>query len=383
MSDDALKTLREQIDAVDDRLLQLWNERARLAQAVGHAKNGAVIYRPEREAQIVRRLRDTNPGPLSGDTVELLIRETMSACRALEQTTRVAYLGPAGTFSQQAVAKHFGHSVDVLAEADIDGCFHAVEAGRADFAVVPAENSTEGSVTRTLDLILASPLQIIGEVLLPIHQNLMRAASPGLTPSPLAEEGRGEETNAALRAPTPIKRIYGHAQSLAQCQRWLAQHLPHAERIPVVSNSEAARRAASEPDAASLGAAAAAALYSLQIVAASIEDDARNTTRFWVLGQTAAAPSGHDKTSLAVGAANQPGAVVKLLQPLADAGISMSKLESRPARQEHGAGGNWEYVFHVVCEGHQSDPAFAAVLDEVRGRAAFLKVLGSYPVSAN
>jgi chorismate mutase/prephenate dehydratase len=356
---DELARLRAQIDAVDDQLLCLWSERARLAQAVGHAKNGAVIYRPEREAQIVRRLRDANPGPLSGDAVELLIRETMSACRALEQTTRVAYLGPAGTFSQQAVSKHFGQSVDALAEVDIDGCFHAVVAGRADFAVVPAENSTEGSVTRTLDLMLASPLQIIGEVLLPIHQNLMAKTMD------LAQIGK----------------VYGHAQSLAQCQRWLAQHLPHAERIPVVSNSEAARRAATEPDAATLGASAAAALYGLQIVAASIEDEATNTTRFWVLGQTAAAPSGHDKTSLAIGAPNQPGAVVKLLQPLADAGISMSKLESRPARQEHGAAGNWEYVFHVVCEGHQSDPAFAAVLDEVRARAAFLKVLGSYPVS--
>ncbi len=361
MNDDALKSLRARIDALDDAWLKLVSERAAIAQDVGRTKNGDTIYRPEREAQIVARLRAANPGPLPDETIEHLLRETMSACRALEQTIRVAYLGPAGTFSQQAVVKHFGQSIEAQAETDIDACFHAVETGRAHFAVVPTENSTEGSVTRTLDLMLASPLQIIGEVLLPIHQNLMAKAT-GLT---------------------QLTRVYGHVQSLAQCQHWLARHLPHAEKIPVVSNSEAARRAAAEPGTASLGSATAADLYALQVVAARIEDEATNTTRFWVLGQTPAAPSGHDKTSLAMGAPNQPGAVVKLLQPLADAGISMSKLESRPARQERGAGGNWEYVFHVVCEGHQSDPAFAVVLDDVRARAAFLKVLGSYPVSAD
>lgn len=361
MNDDALKSLRARIDALDDAWLKLVSERAAIAQDVGRTKNGDTIYRPEREAQIVSRLRAANPGPLSDDTVEHLLRETMSACRALEQTIRVAYLGPEGTFSEQAVAKQFGHAVEAQAEADIDACFRAVETGRAHFAVVPVENSTEGSVTRTLDLMLASPLQIIGEVLLPIHQNLMAAT-------------------ADIAA---IGKVYGHVQSLAQCQRWLAQHLPHAERIPVVSNSEGARRAALEPGAAALGAAAAAGRYGLAIVAASIEDEASNTTRFWVLGQTPAAPSGRDRTSLAMGAPNRPGAIVKLLQPLAAAGVSLSKLESRPARQEHGAAGNWEYVFHVVCEGHQSDPAFAAVLDEVRARAAFLKVLGSYPASAS
>ncbi|MHB1144034.1 MAG: prephenate dehydratase [Thiobacillus sp.] len=354
--DEELKALRARIDGIDDTILQLVSERAGIAQQVGRAKNGEKIYRPEREAQIVRRLREVNPGPLSGDTIERLIREIMSACRAVEETTHVAYLGPAGTFSQQAVHKHFGHEVEMLAEADIDACFHAVETGRAEFAVVPVENSTEGAISRTLDLIVSSPLKICGEVMLPIHQTLMRK-------------------NTSLDG---ITRVYGHAQSLAQCQQWLSRHLPDAERVSVVSNSDGARRAAAEPDAATLGSEAAAELYGLAVVAARIEDEASNTTRFLVLGQTDAAPSGRDKTSLLMGAHNQPGAVVKLLQPLADAGISMSKLESRPAR-----GSNWEYLFFVVCEGHREDAKLAAALAEIKARAAFLKILGSYPAASS
>jgi chorismate mutase/prephenate dehydratase len=365
MMNDALKALRARIDSIDDALLQLMSERAAIAQQVGRAKQGEKIYRPEREAQIVRRLRGANPGPLPDDAVERLIREIMSACRALEQSTRVAFLGPAGTFSQQAVTKHFGHEVDALAESDIDACFQAVETGRADFAVVPVENSTEGAIGRTLDLIVTSPLRICGEVMLPIHQTLMR--------KPLSPEGGGEGANAW---PTPIARVYGHAQSLAQCQQWLARHLPNAERISVVSNSEGARRAADDPDAATLGSEAAAALYGLAVVEARVEDEASNTTRFLVLGASDAAPSGRDKTSLVMGAKNQPGAVVKLLQPLAEAGISMSRLESRPARS-----GNWEYLFFVVCEGHREDPALAAALAEIESRAAFLRILGSYPAA--
>jgi chorismate mutase/prephenate dehydratase len=356
---DDLSPLRARIDGIDDAILKLLSERAGIAQQVGRAKKGEKIYRPEREAQIVQRLRTTNPGPLSGDTVERLIREIMSACRALEQTTRVAYLGPAGTFTQQAVHKQFGHEVDALAEASIDSCFHAVETGRADFAVVPVENSTEGAISRTLDLIVASPLRICGEVMLPIHQTLMRARLPN--------------KQADLDG---IVRVYGHVQSLAQCQQWLDRHLPQAERISVVSNSEGALRAAAEPDAATLGSEAAAELYGLSVAVARVEDEASNTTRFLVLGKTDAAPSGRDKTSLVVGVRNQPGAVVKLLQPLADAGISMSKLESRPARSS-----NWEYLFFIVCESHRQDPALAAVLTEIESRAAFFKILGSYPAA--
>jgi chorismate mutase/prephenate dehydratase len=354
--DEALKALRERIDSIDDTILQLVSERAGIAQQVGHAKKGEKIYRPEREAQIVRRLREANPGPLSGDVIERLIREVISACRALEQTLRIAYLGPAGTFSQQAVHKHFGHEADALAEADIDACFHAVETGRADFAVVPVENSTEGSIARTLDLIVSSPLKICSEVMLPIHQALMRK-------------------HAGMDG---IQRVYGHAQSLAQCQKWLGRHLPDAERVSVVSNSDGARRAVDEPDAATLGSATAAELYGLSVIEARIEDEVSNTTRFLVLGKSDAAPSGRDKTSLVMGAHNQPGAVVKLLQPLAEAGISMSKLESRPAR-----GSNWEYLFFVVCNGHREDPELASALREIEVRAAFLKVLGSYPAATS
>ena len=355
MMDDALKALRARIDGIDDAILRLVSERAGIAQDVGRAKKGEKIYRPEREAQIVRRLREANPGPLSGETVERLIREIMSACRALEETTHVAYLGPAGSFTQQAVMKQFGHDVEALAEADIDACFHAVETGRAEFAVVPVENSTEGAVSRTLDLIVASPLKVCGEVMLPVHQTLMR-------------------TQAGLDG---IERVYGHAQSLAQCQQWLSRHLPNARRISVVSNSEGARLAAAEPDAATLGSEAAAELYGLLVVQARVEDEASNTTRFLVLGKTDAAPSGRDKTSLVMSTRNEPGAVVRLLQPLADAGISMSKLESRPARS-----GNWEYLFFVVCEGHRQDVKLAAALAEIESRAAFLKILGSYPAAS-
>jgi chorismate mutase/prephenate dehydratase len=403
--DEALKKLREQIDAIDDSVLRLISERASLAQQVGRAKNGEKIYRPEREAQIVRRLTDNNPGPLSNDSVERLIREIMSACRALEQSTRVAYLGPAGTFSETAVYKQFGNEVDALAEADIDACFRAVETGRADFAVVPVENSTEGSVSRTLDLIVASPLKICGEVLLPIHQNLMRKL-----PSPASGGGAGgegvgvsgeDDTSSPLPTPdettshstkpasgqvagyppkgegvnaTPIHRVYGHAQSLAQCHTWLTRHLPDAERISVVSNSDGALRALKEPDAATLGSEAAASLYGLDIIAGRIEDDASNTTRFLVLGNHDAAPSGQDKTALVLGARNVPGAIVQLLQPFAAAGISLSKLESRPARQA-----NWEYLFFVVCDGHRLDQKLVSTLTEVGHSAAFVKILGSYP----
>lgn len=360
MNRDHLNALRERIDSLDDSIFELLSERARVAMEIRHVKQGEVIYRPEREAQIVRRLRENNPGPLSGDMVERLIREIMSACRALEEVTRIAFLGPAGTFSQQAAYKQFGHEIDALAESDIDACFQAVETGRADFAVVPVENSIEGAVGRTLDLIVTTSLRICGEVVMPIHQTLMRQS--------------GEFAG--------IARVYGHAQSLAQCQQWLARHLPHAERVAVVSNADGARRAAEEADAATLGAEAAAALYGLQVLAQNVEDEASNTTRFLVLGKTDAQPSGRDKTSFVMGARNQPGAVVKLLQPLADQGISMSRLESRPARRDPSAQGNWEYLFFVVCEGHRQDAPVAAALAEIESRAAFLKILGSYPAVA-
>lgn len=348
---DELARLRERIDALDSELLRLLNERARLAQAVGHIKNGQ-IYRAEREAQVLRRLIRENPGPLKAENVEHLFREIMSACRDLEQHLKIAYLGPAGTFSQAAAFKQFGHAVGEVPCATIDEAFRAVETGRADYAVVPVENSTEGSVSRTLDLIVGSPLKICGEVLLPIHQNLLR-------------KGEGLEG---------IVRVYGHAQSLAQCQNWLNRHLPQAERISVASNAEGARLAAQDPTAAAIAGESAAKTYGLDIVEPRIEDEPNNTTRFLVLADHDALPSGDDKTSLVMSAPNVPGSVVKLLQPLADAGVSMTRFESRPAK-----GANWEYLFFIDIEGHRDDDRVAAALREIAARALLLKVLGSYP----
>lgn len=352
MSDELLK-LRNGIDAIDAELLRLLNERAKLAQQVGHIKDGQ-IYRAEREAQVLRRLCTENLGPLRPENIEHLFREIMSACRDLEQHLRIAYLGPEGTFSQAAAFKHFGHAVGNVPCATIDEVFRAVETGRADYAVAPVENSSEGAVSRTLDLIVASSLKICGEVLLPIHQNLLRK-SGGL-------EG--------------VTKVYSHAQSLAQCQHWLNQNLPQAERIPVSSNAEAARLASGEPSSAAIAGEIAAETYGLDITVPRIEDEPNNTTRFLVLADHDASPSGRDKTSLVITAANVPGAVVKLLQPLADAGVSMTKFESRPAR-----GANWEYLFFVDVEGHREDAVVANVLKEITTRSAMLKVLGSYPAA--
>lgn len=352
MSDELVK-LRDRIDALDSELLRLLNERAKLAQAVGHIKNGQ-IYRAEREAQVLRRLVAENPGPLKPDNIERLFREVMSACRDLEQHLRIAYLGPQGTFSQAAVFKQFGHAVGEVPCATIDEAFRAVETGRADYAVVPVENSTEGTVSRTLDLIVGSPLKICGEVLLPVHQNLLRKS----------ENMEG------------IARVYGHAQSLAQCQNWLNKNLTNVERVSVVSNAEGARLAAGDPSAAAIAGENAAQAYGLAIVVPRIEDEPNNTTRFLVLSDHDTLPSGRDKTSLVMSAPNVPGSVVKLLQPLADAGVSMTRFESRPAKVA-----NWEYLFFVDIEGHRDNPMVAAALKEVTARAAMVKLLGSYPAA--
>ena len=352
MSDELVK-LRDRIDALDSELLRLLNERAKLAQAVGHIKNGQ-IYRAEREAQVLRRLVAENPGPLKPDNIERLFREVMSACRDLEQHLRIAYLGPQGTFSQAAAFKQFGHAVGEVPCATIDEAFRAVETGRADYAVVPVENSTEGTVSRTLDLIVGSPLKICGEVLLPVHQNLLRKS----------ENMEG------------IARVYGHAQSLAQCQNWLNKNLTNVERVSVVSNAEGARLAAGDPSAAAIAGENAAQAYGLAIVVPRIEDEPNNTTRFLVLSDHDTLPSGRDKTSLVMSAPNVPGSVVKLLQPLADAGVSMTRFESRPAKVA-----NWEYLFFVDIEGHRDNPMVAAALKEVTARAAMVKLLGSYPAA--
>jgi chorismate mutase/prephenate dehydratase len=351
---DTLKAIRARIDALDTRLVKLLSDRARLAQRIGTVKQG-VAYRPEREAQILRRVAVLNRGPLADAALTRIVTEIMSACRALEERMTVAYLGPAGTFSQEAVLKHFGGLALQQACSSIDEVFRQVETGAVGYGVVPVENSTEGAIGRTLDLLLATPAQVCGEVMLPVHQCLM----------------------AKTRKRAEIRKLYSHTQSLAQCQQWLARHLPEAERIAVVSNAEAARLAAKERRAGAIGPKTAAGLYGLNVLARNIEDEPRNTTRFLVLGEEGAGPSGKDKTSLIVSTRNVPGAMHQMLTPLAANGVSMTRLESRPART-----GLWEYVFYVDIEGHERDPAVAKALREMREWVTVLKVLGSYPMAA-
>jgi chorismate mutase/prephenate dehydratase len=348
-----LTSHRAAIDALDRELLRLLSERARHAQAIGALKNGPA-YRPEREAQVLRHVQQNNPGPLPDAAVGRVFREIMSACLALEQKLSVAYLGPPGTYSHGAVTRHFGDAVRAEPFDSIDAVFRAAEAGRTDYAIVPVENSTEGAVGRTLDLMCQTPLTIVGEIKLRIQQNLLAQGT-------------------ALDA---VVKVYSHAQSLAQCVQWLARHLPGAARVAVASNAEAARLAAGERGAAAIAGEAAAAIYGLDILAAHIEDEPNNTTRFWVLGAHAVPPSGKDETSLVMAAQNRPGAMVALLEPFAAHGVSMSRLESRPART-----GLWEYLFFVDLEGHQEEPAVAAALADLRQRAPFVKLLGSYPAA--
>ena len=356
-----LTTLRTQIDTVDSELLSLLNQRAALAQAVGTLKRGTV-YRAEREAQVLRRMAAQNPGPLSDKSVMFLFREIMSACLALEHPLRVAYLGPQGTFSHAASLRQFGHAALLQPCVSIDEVFHDVEAGNTEYGVVPVENSTEGAVNRTLDLLQTTPLFICGEMELRIHHVLMRKMD-GL-------DG--------------VRVIYSHAQSFAQCHDWISRHLPGVAQVAVASNAEAARLAGQDASALAIASEEAARQYGLQCLFMHIEDEADNTTRFMVIGKSdAEQPSGQDKTSLlmASASASQPGAIVRLLEPFRDAGVSLTKLESRPARQAlfPASVTPWEYVFFVDIEGHRKDVSVQAALERVKTEASFLRVLGSYP----
>jgi chorismate mutase/prephenate dehydratase len=354
MADD-IEKLRREIDRIDEQLAALLQRRAGLAQDIGRLKGGAPAYRPERESQILNKVAQA-PGVLAPERVAAVFREIISACRGLEEAIRVSYLGPEGTFSEQAVRKHFGSAVEALPVASVDEAFRRCESGAAQFTVVPAENSTEGVVGRTLDLLVTTPLRICGEIELRVQQNLLSREESFST----------------------IKKIYSHSQSLAQCNGWLAQHLPSAERIPVASNAEAAQRAAKEPGAAAIAGLIAGERYGLKALARSIEDDPSNTTRFLVLGSLQPGPSGRDRTSLVMSAENKPGAVHALLTPLAQHGVSMTRIESRPARARAAL---WEYLFFIDVEGHEADARVAAAIAALRGTAPFLKVLGSYPVA--
>ena len=357
MSDDKLKPLRDQIDAIDAQLISLLNQRAQVAQQVGHVKaeTNAPVFRPEREAQVLSRVAERNTGPLLSSDLQSIFREVMSACRALEKRLTVAYLGPAGTYSEQAVWQQFGQAVDGLPCVSIDEIFRSVEAGTAEFGVVPVENSTEGAVNRTLDLLMRTTLSISGEVALPVQHSLMTRTG--------TMEG--------------ITHICAHSQALAQCQAWLNEHYPQLERRAVASNGEAARMASEETGVAAIAGDMAARRYSLAIAHAHIQDDPHNRTRFFVVGTLQPGPSGRDQTSLLLSVPNKSGAVYELLAPLARHGVSMTRFESRPART-----GRWEYFFFVDVEGHAYDAKVAEALAELQTQAAFFKVLGSYPHAA-
>ena len=357
-----LQSLRERIDAADAELLTLLNRRAQLALEVGELKKreGSVVFRPEREAQVIDGLKARNSGPLKTDSIAPIWREIMSACRALETPTRVAYLGPAGTFSELAALGYFGSSLTRVPCASIDEVFRTTTAGAADFGVVPVENSTEGVVARSLDLFLHTPLFIIGETSLFVRHNLLRRSD--------SLEG--------------ISAVLAHPQALAQCHGWLANHLPNAERRPVASNAEGARLAGLDPTLAAIASERAASEYGLHVVAPAIQDDPHNRTRFAIVTHPQRHPapqaSGHDCTSLVVSVSNRPGAVHDMLVPLKTHGVSMSRFESRPARS-----GQWEYYFYIDIEGHPAEPHVAAALAELRTVCAFFKVLGTYPIDVH
>jgi chorismate mutase/prephenate dehydratase len=360
-----LSDLRVQIDALDLELLALLNRRAGLAHDVGELKKGegSVVFRPEREAQVIGNLQHANAqtrntGTLKSESVAFIWREIMSACRALEAPQRVAYLGPAGTFSEEAALRFFGSSIAHLPCGSFDEVFQATAAGSAEYGVVPVENSTEGVVTRSLDLLLTTPLHIVGEISLMVRHHLLRASN--------SLEG--------------IEVVMAHPQALAQCQQWLTTHLPHAERRAVSSNAEGARLAATEPTWAAIASERAGATFGLHLAARAIQDDAFNRTRFVVvcLPDTLPAPqaSGRDCTSLVVSVPNRPGAVHDMLVPLKLHGVSMTRFESRPARS-----GQWEYFFYIDLQGHPSEPHVKAALADLQNLCAFYKVLGTYPLA--
>jgi chorismate mutase / prephenate dehydratase len=356
-----LSELRTEIDALDRELLALLNRRAQLAGEVGEIKQreGSAVYRPEREAQVIRQLQELNRGPLKEENISHIWREVMSACRSLEAPQRVAVLGPSGTFCEEAALQFFGASVELIYCANFDQVFQTTAAGSAHFGVVGVENSTEGPVTRSLDLMLQTPANIVGEVSLMVRHHLLRKQQ-GL-------EG--------------IEVVAAHPQALAQCQEWLSKHLPNAERKPVASNAEGARLAAENANWAALSGERSASIFGLHIVSHAIQDDAYNRTRFCIIALPDTVPtpnpSGKDCTSLIVSVPNKPGAVHDLLVPLKNHGVSMTRFESRPART-----GQWEYYFYIDLQGHAQQPHVAAALAELRTLCAYFKLLGSYPASA-
>lgn len=363
-----LQVLRDQIDSIDKQIHQLVNQRAKCAQEVAHVKEkyapldeqgnkqSVVFYRPEREAQVLKRVMQRNEGPLTDEGVARLFREVMSQCLALEEPLQVAFLGPEGTFTQQAALKHFGQAVNCSSQSSIADVFREVESGSANYGVVPVENSTEGVITHTLDSFAESSLKICGEVALRIHHHFL-----------LADGSQ----------PSQISKVYSHAQSLAQCRSWLDANYPNVERIAVSSNAEAALRAAKEPNAAAIASESAANLYGLATVAANIEDMPDNTTRFLIIGQQQTDASADDKTSMLISSKNEPGTLYNLLAPFHELNVSLTRIETRPAKT-----GTWNYMFFIDVEGHIQDDNVAQAIERVQQQSADFKWLGSYPNAA-
>ena len=351
-----LGEVRQEIDALDAKIQALISDRARLAGIVrkskGQLDNAVDYYRPEREAQVLRAVQERNQGPISDAEMLRLFREIMSVCLAQQEPLKIAYLGPEGTFTQQAVNQHFGHSVQALGVTGIDDVFTQVESAEADFGVVPVENSNQGIVSHTLDRFVDSDLKICGEIEMAIHHNLLSQAKS------LAQ----------------IERVYSHQQSLSQCRNWIRQHLPMAECIAVSSNAEAARRVRHSPDAAAISSKSAADIYGVPLLFARIQDRADNATRFLVIGRQLLTPSGDDKTSLLLAGDEGPGALHSLLSPLAIHSLNMSRIESRPA-----IAGRWSYVFYIDVDGHAETEPLKSVLLEMQKQASLTRVLGSYP----
>ncbi len=349
----SLNSLRLKIDKIDLEILSLINQRAQVAREVGVLKGTAPKFRPEREAELLQNLQKCNDGPVMSDGVRSIFVEIISACRALEEPPIVSCLGPAGTFSEQAVLKNFGKSCKIDLTGTIDEVFKKVESRNTKYGVVPIENSSEGAVARTLDLLVSTNLKICGEILLPIHHNLLT---------------RSEDLKS-------VDKIYSHAQSFGQCQRWLIRNMPNAEQITVSSNAEGARLVASGPEnIAAIAAIQAAERYKVPVRCRGVEDEAENITRFVILGMESIGPATTNKTSIIMSTPSRPGALFELLEPLSMNQVNMIRLESRPSKNAI-----WDYIFFVDILGHQQDPNIMSSLEEIRDKAAFLKILGSYP----
>ena len=351
-----LEELRGAIDGIDDRILDLLRERAELVEKVGQVKDksGESYYAPEREEALLRRLVAANRSRLPESSLRAIYREILSSMRALEQTIKVAYLGPRSTFSHQAAARQFGSAVELLPERTIADVFEAVERGRTHYGVVPIENSQEGSVNATLDRFMDSEARICAQIFLPVELDLL---------------GRGPLER--------VRKIYSHPQPFGQCRRWLAEHMASAECIEVSSTARAAEMAAADETAAALAGSLAGEEFGLPVLVRSIQDSASNVTRFFVIGRQPARPSGRDKTSVMFAVKDQPGALAKALAPFEKSGISLSRIESRPSKRQA-----WEYYFFADIAGHAEDKEVAAALKELSGVCAFTRILGSYPDTA-